>query len=159
MYVILVGANHKTAPVEMREKLSFAREQMQDVYDSLLSDSCLKECIIISTCNRTEVYAASRDIEAALERINKFLSDQSGMDFAGLHEHLYELTCRNAIEHLFRVTAGPRVIEQTIKEKLPKGFQRSEFLLEHGMLDEIVERANLQSYLSRALHLFMNLPQ
>lgn len=55
--------------------------------------------------------------------------------------------------------AGPRVIEQTIKEKLPKGFQRSEFLLEHGMLDEVVERANLQSYLSRALHLFMNLPQ
>ncbi len=106
MYVILVGANHKTAPVETREKLSFAREQMQDVYDSLLSDSCLKECIIISTCNRTEVYAASRDIEAALERINKFLSDQSGMDFADLHEHLYELTCRNAIEHLFRVTAG-----------------------------------------------------
>ena len=55
--------------------------------------------------------------------------------------------------------AGPRVIEQTIKEKLPKGFQRSEFLLEHGMLDEVVERANLQSYLSRALRLFMNRPQ
>ena len=55
--------------------------------------------------------------------------------------------------------AGPRVIEQTIKEKLPKGFQRSEFLLEHGMLDTIVERPNLRSYLSRALRLFMNRPQ
>ncbi len=55
--------------------------------------------------------------------------------------------------------AGPRVIEQTIKEKLPKGFQRSEFLLEHGMLDDIVERSNLQSYLARALRLFMNRPQ
>jgi acetyl-CoA carboxylase carboxyl transferase subunit beta len=55
--------------------------------------------------------------------------------------------------------AGPRVIEQTIKEKLPKGFQRSEFLLEHGMLDAIVERRNLRSYLIRALHLFMNRPQ
>lgn len=55
--------------------------------------------------------------------------------------------------------AGPRVIEQTIKEKLPKGFQRSEFLLEHGMLDDVVERQNLSSYLARALRLFMNLPQ
>lgn len=55
--------------------------------------------------------------------------------------------------------AGPRVIEQTIKEKLPKGFQRSEFLLSHGMLDDVVERKNLRSYLIRALRLFLNQPQ
>lgn len=52
--------------------------------------------------------------------------------------------------------AGPRVIEQTIKEKLPKGFQRSEFLLRHGMLDDVVERKNLRSYLIRALRLLLN---
>lgn len=55
--------------------------------------------------------------------------------------------------------AGPRVIEQTIKEKLPKGFQRSEFLLEHGMLDDVVERKNLKKYLIRAIRLFLNQPQ
>ncbi len=54
--------------------------------------------------------------------------------------------------------AGPRVIEQTIKEKLPKGFQRSEFLLQHGMLDNVVGRKNLRSYLIRALRLFLNRP-
>jgi acetyl-CoA carboxylase carboxyl transferase subunit beta len=54
--------------------------------------------------------------------------------------------------------AGPRVIEQTIKEKLPKGFQRSEFLLTHGMLDDVVERKNLRSYLVRVLRLFLNNP-
>jgi acetyl-CoA carboxylase carboxyl transferase subunit beta len=47
--------------------------------------------------------------------------------------------------------AGPRVIEQTIRQKLPEGFQRSEFLLEHGMLDLIVDRRDLKSTLSRAL--------
>lgn len=52
--------------------------------------------------------------------------------------------------------AGPRVIEQTIKEKLPKGFQRSEFLLSHGMLDDVVERKNLRPYLIKALRLFLN---
>ena len=47
--------------------------------------------------------------------------------------------------------AGPRVIEQTIRQKLPPGFQRSEFLLEHGMLDAVVPRRELKPYISRAL--------
>jgi acetyl-CoA carboxylase carboxyl transferase subunit beta len=47
--------------------------------------------------------------------------------------------------------AGPRVIEQTIKQKLPQGFQRSEFLLEHGMIDRIVPRAEMRDELARLL--------
>ena len=47
--------------------------------------------------------------------------------------------------------AGPRVIEQTIRQKLPPGFQRSEFLLEHGMLDGVVARKDLKPYIARAL--------
>ena len=51
--------------------------------------------------------------------------------------------------------AGPRVIEQTIRQKLPKGFQRSEFLLHHGMLDAIVDRREMRNYLTNWLHFFM----
>jgi acetyl-CoA carboxylase carboxyl transferase subunit beta len=47
--------------------------------------------------------------------------------------------------------AGPRVIEQTIRQKLPPGFQRSEFLLEHGMLDAVVHRKEMKAYIGRAL--------
>ena len=54
--------------------------------------------------------------------------------------------------------AGPRVIEQTIRQKLPEGFQRSEFLLEHGMLDAVVHRRDLKGYISRALN-FMAVPR
>ena len=50
--------------------------------------------------------------------------------------------------------AGPRVIEQTIRQKLPEGFQRSEFLLEHGFLDAVVKRTDLRSYIAHALHFF-----
>jgi acetyl-CoA carboxylase carboxyl transferase subunit beta len=50
--------------------------------------------------------------------------------------------------------AGPRVIEQTIRQKLPEGFQRSEFLLKHGMLDGVVPRAELKNYIARALDFF-----
>jgi acetyl-CoA carboxylase carboxyl transferase subunit beta len=52
--------------------------------------------------------------------------------------------------------AGPRVIEQTIRQKLPKDFQRSEFLLEHGMLDDIVDRRKVREYISSALNFMMN---
>lgn len=52
--------------------------------------------------------------------------------------------------------AGPRVIEQTIKEKLPKGFQQSEFLLKHGMLDDVVDRKYLRAYIIKALRLLLN---
>src|SRR2546421_5497628 len=52
--------------------------------------------------------------------------------------------------------AGPRVIEQTIRQKLPEGFQRSEFLLQHGMLDAIVSRKELKSFIASSLDLLMN---
>jgi acetyl-CoA carboxylase carboxyl transferase subunit beta len=52
--------------------------------------------------------------------------------------------------------AGPRVIEQTIRQKLPEGFQRSEFLLEHGFLDAIVSRKDLKSYIAQALDFFLD---
>ncbi len=50
--------------------------------------------------------------------------------------------------------AGPRVIEQSIRQKLPAGFQRSEFLLEHGFLDAVVKRAELKNYIARSLRFF-----
>jgi Acetyl-CoA carboxylase beta subunit len=52
--------------------------------------------------------------------------------------------------------AGPRVIEQTIRQKLPKDFQRSEFLLEHGMIDAIVDRRELRAYITKLLNFMMN---
>jgi len=52
--------------------------------------------------------------------------------------------------------AGPRVIEQTIRQKLPKDFQRSEFLLEHGMIDDIVDRREIRDYIIKLLNFMMN---
>src|SRR5213079_2569016 len=55
--------------------------------------------------------------------------------------------------------AGPRVIEQTIRQKLPEGFQRSEFLLEHGFLDAVVHRKELKSFIASSLGLLLDLPE
>ncbi len=55
--------------------------------------------------------------------------------------------------------AGPRVIEQTIRQKLPEGFQRSEFLLEHGFVDLVVDRRELKATIARALRFMMPTPE
>jgi acetyl-CoA carboxylase beta subunit len=52
--------------------------------------------------------------------------------------------------------AGPRVIEQTIRQKLPKDFQRSEFLLEHGMIDAIIDRREIREHITKVLNFMMN---
>ena len=52
--------------------------------------------------------------------------------------------------------AGPRVIEQTIRQKLPEGFQRAEFLVTHGMLDAVIPRPGMKAYISKALSFFMD---
>ena len=106
MYVIVVGVNHKTAPVETREKLSFSEDKIRNACSSLLDHSSIKECAIISTCNRTEIYAATRETDKALDRVSEFLSAQSGIDIQTLQSCLYTYTCKRAIQHLFRVAAG-----------------------------------------------------
>ncbi len=101
---------------------------------------------------------------AALARLDEaripFLSVSTDPTTAGVMASFAQLGDLNIAEpNAHMGFAGPRVIEQTIKEKLPKGFQRSEFLLKHGFLDDVVPRKNLRSYIIRALRLFLNRPQ
>ncbi len=98
---------------------------------------------------------------AALHRLDEarlpFISVLTDPTTGGVSASFAMLGDLNIAEpNAFISFAGPRVIEQTIKEKLPKGFQRAEFLLDHGMLDDVVERKNLRPYLIRALRLLLN---
>ena len=106
MFVIAVGLNHKRAPVEVREKLAFSDIQLPPLFERLRASGKIEGCVIISTCNRTEVYAASMDVDSALREIRKLLSDESGMSVEKLQGYLYSMTCRQAIIHLFNVVSG-----------------------------------------------------
>ncbi|HJZ11612.1 MAG TPA: acetyl-CoA carboxylase, carboxyltransferase subunit beta [Acidobacteriota bacterium] len=96
-------------------------------------------------------------ISAALARLDEegipFISVMTDPTTGGVSASYAMLGDLNVAEPLALIGfAGPRVIEQTIRQKLPDGFQRSEFLLEHGMLDKIVERKDLRDFLIRAIH-------
>src|SRR3990167_7603106 len=106
MNLIVVGLSHKTAPVEIRERLSFPAQTIGEPLNRLCTAYEINEGVIISTCNRVEVFAVTRDIEKGLWQVKKFLSDYHNIPLEELDEHLYTYTAEDAVKHLFRVCAG-----------------------------------------------------
>ena len=104
LHILLVGLNHKTAPLEVREQLAFPRERLDEALPELRAR--LGEAAILSTCNRTEIYSAASDPEAAAEQAVSFLESRAGPSLAEISPYLYQHTDADAVRHLFRVACG-----------------------------------------------------
>jgi glutamyl-tRNA reductase len=107
MMLLAVGCSHRTTPVELRERLAFDADLHCRALDDLVARyGC--EAVILSTCNRVELYLARRDAQVALdaELIGEFLAEFHQLSAAKLHPHLYEHRGVKAVRHLFRVTAS-----------------------------------------------------
>lgn len=111
---------------------------------------------IISLVQMAKISAALARLEAARLPYISVLTDPTTGGVSASYAMLGDLNI--AEPGALIAFAGPRVIEQTIRQKLPEGFQRSEFLLEHGMLDAIVPRKELRSYVGRVLSLLASRP-
>ena len=108
MSIVLVGLNHKTAPVEIRERLAFSDEACAEGLRRLVDGEVVREGLIVSTCNRVEILSATttEQMESGAGRLAQFL-DTSGQLPAGfLNKHLYSHTNEDAIRHLFRVASS-----------------------------------------------------
>ncbi len=106
MLILAVGVNHRTAPVEVREKLSFSEHHLAEWLSRLKAYPAIEGCVIISTCNRSEIYAASREMDEGLGAVWDFLSGKSGVDISEIKNCTYVHTLYDAIRHLFRVASG-----------------------------------------------------
>ena len=107
MNIILVGLNHKTAPVEIREKIAFQDHRINDAIKKLNSSDSISECLILSTCNRVEIYAVSEDEDSVLEsEVVKFISEFHNIETEHFIDHLYIRKNREAVKHIFRVGAS-----------------------------------------------------
>ncbi|MFZ5595604.1 MAG: glutamyl-tRNA reductase [Bacillota bacterium] len=106
MLIMSVGVNYRTAPVETREKLSFSGHHLETGLKKLYSYPAIEGCVIISTCNRTEIYAATREMDEGLGAIRHFLSNKSGVDISEIKNCTYVHSLYDAIRHLFRVASG-----------------------------------------------------
>lgn len=105
--IIIVGLNHDTAPVEVRERVAFDKSVLGESLRCLRSLPSVKEGVILSTCNRVEVVAAATEEQAAFQEIKVFLAEQeSAKNHSGLEDHLYTYSGDEAVRHLFRVAAS-----------------------------------------------------
>ena len=106
MHIVLVGLNHRSAPLELRERLAFRREDLPEAFATLRSHLGLRETTILSTCNRVEIYAATPALDGTADRMHRFLSDHGRMAVSGLAPRLYTLTEPDSVYHLFAVASG-----------------------------------------------------
>jgi len=106
MHIAVVGLSHRTAPVEVRERLSIAEQSIEDSLQRLRSHEEVLEASILSTCNRLEIYILLRHQEQGVSAVGSFLSDHSGLDLDELTPHLFTYHHEEAVAHLMRVAAG-----------------------------------------------------
>jgi glutamyl-tRNA reductase len=105
MHILVVGLSHRTAPVDLRERVDF-QGRVEAALRALAGRGSTHEAVVLSTCNRAEVYVASDDVEAARADLAAFLSDFHRVDRGELSTHLYDLADLDSARHLFRVAAG-----------------------------------------------------
>ncbi len=106
MHIAVVGLSHRTAPVELRERLSIPEQTMEASLQQLRSDDQVLEASILSTCNRLEIYALLRHPEQGITAVGSFLSQVSGLALDQLTPHLFTFHHEEAVGHLLRVAAG-----------------------------------------------------
>ena len=104
MSLLVLGLDHRTAPVEMRERLSVERDELPEALAQL--SEYVPQSVIVSTCNRTEVYTYDSDDIDLVGRVGNFLIGYSGVPGAELERHIYQLWEADCVSHLFRVAGG-----------------------------------------------------
>jgi glutamyl-tRNA reductase len=104
MNMIVVGVNHRTAPVEIREKFAIPNEKISQSLNSLVGDGLIREAVILSTCNRVEIYAICTRLDEAVAALRSFFKERSRSDIS--EKELYVLSLPSSIQHLYEVCAG-----------------------------------------------------
>jgi glutamyl-tRNA reductase len=105
MNLLVIGLNHRSAPVEVRERLAFAKDSLGDASRRLLSASSVLEAAILSTCNRVEVYALVDSATDATQAVRRFLHEHHKLTNP-VDAHLYEHSGEECVQHLIEVASG-----------------------------------------------------
>jgi glutamyl-tRNA reductase len=106
MRLVVVGANHRTAPIEVRERFSFGRTEVPAVLSHIAGTGVVSEVVLLSTCNRTELYVVAPDEEESTRVLASTLADRLGASVEEARRYLYVHRGERVAEHLYRVAAG-----------------------------------------------------
>jgi glutamyl-tRNA reductase len=143
--VLLFGVSHRSAPVSVLEQLSTDEAEQAKIIDQILQSSLVTEAMVLSTCNRVEVYAVVEAFHGGLSVIGQVLSEHSGMGLGDLTKYAYVRYAEAAVEHLFAVTSGldSAVIgEQQVLGQVRRAYASAEANHTAGRtLHELAQRA------------------
>lgn len=106
MNILVVGLSHKTASVEIREKLSIQETKIEQALQQLKALPHIEEAAILSTCNRLEIYIVAKETEQGVRELVQFLAEYSHISLTELRSHLFILLHQDAVMHLMRVASG-----------------------------------------------------
>jgi glutamyl-tRNA reductase len=106
MELLVIGLNHNTAPIEIRECLAFPEDKLGEALSKVHALSSVKEDMIVSTCNRVEVYAATRETDKAVHDLKEFLCQYHGISLKEFEKSLYTHIGEEAVRHIFRVASS-----------------------------------------------------
>lgn len=148
MSIVLVGVNHKTAPVEVRELLAFPEADCRDALRMLVDGEVVREGLIVSTCNRVEVLTSIADegVEGGSERIASFLSNSRSLSQDRFRPHLYSHADDHAVRHLFRVTSSLDSMVVGEPQVLGQVRQAYSLALEAGTTGRVLNRLIHQAF-------------
>jgi len=104
--LLLVGISHRTAPVELRERIDFQARGVGDALRALAGRGSAREAVVVSTCNRAELYVACDETDPTRQDLVRFLSDYNDLPASDVTPHIYDVADLDAARHLFRVAAG-----------------------------------------------------
>src|SRR5512139_3704293 len=106
MELLVIGLNHKTAPIDIRECLAFPEDGIERALTQVKSFPSIKENMILSTCNRVEVYAVALETEKAIHDLKNFFSQYHGISLREFEKSLYIYVGEEAVRHIFRVASS-----------------------------------------------------
>src|SRR6266446_3560546 len=106
MHLLLVGISHRTAPVDLRERVDFQARGVAAALRALAERGSAREAVVISTCNRAELYVACDEAAATRQDLVRFVSDFNNVAAGDIAPHVYDVTDLGVARHLFRVAAG-----------------------------------------------------
>jgi glutamyl-tRNA reductase len=106
MHLLLVGLSHRTAPVELRERVDFHTRGIEAALAALAARGSTREAVVLSTCNRAELYVGCDDVAEARTDVVSFITQFHGLDQKTVAPHVYALADLDAARHLFRVAGG-----------------------------------------------------
>lgn len=106
MSVVVVGLNHRTVPLDVLERMTVNDARLPKALHDLCTRPNLSEAVVLSTCNRTEIYAVAERYHGAIDDIRSFLADLSGLDVEAFSDHVYAYHDDFAVSHLCKVASG-----------------------------------------------------